>query len=171
MPRWNKKHLPSWIACNGPDRQKMIDWLNFGLNSSRYDPIIEQLLADQESWTPEKDEEFLEWVTSDGFAIRAAEDGDIEPLRKKYPHLARYLQLPKRSGKGDRFPRPRPMSDYQERTLLAASDVGRIRRFWKEAYGKKNRPHGQIGAEEIAANRWNVSVDDVIRWIKKKGTS
>jgi hypothetical protein len=172
MPRWNKKDLPPWIARGDRDRQKMIDWVNFELDTDPDDPVEREFLANQERWanaTPEEHKAAVAWVTNDGFQIRAAEHGNIGPLRKKYPRLAPYLHLPKRSGKGDRFPRAR--SDYQHRTLLAASDVGRIRAIWKKEYGKKNRPRGQISAEEIAAKRWEVSSDDVIRRIKKQGSS
>jgi hypothetical protein len=100
------------------------------------------------------------WGEPDGFEIEAAEHGDIEPLKKKYPHLAPYLRLPKRA-RGKRFKRAADIREEQ-----AATDVWLIRDLWQEKYGRKNRSmhQGEITAEEIAARRWGVE-ESVIREI------
>jgi hypothetical protein len=102
------------------------------------------------------------WRGRDGFELYKAEHGDLGPLKKKYPHLARYLRLPKRA-RGKRFQQlPRVEA------LYAASDVIEIRALWQKAYGKRNRSmhKGEITAEEIAARRWDVDEDEVHKVLK-----
>ena len=96
--------------------------------------------------------------------IAAAEqDGDIDQLRRALPHLAKFLQLPKQP---DGVRRPK-VDEHSEVVLMAANDVPRIRALWQEHYNKKNRKAGDVTAEEIAAERWGVDVEDVFAKLKK----
>ncbi len=73
---------------------------------------------------------------------------DIEPLRKRYPHLAELLHLPPRI-KGQRKKRVAENYDLDH----AVEDVKRIRAIWKVKFGRSQR-RGLWSAEEIAARRW-----------------
>jgi hypothetical protein len=124
-------------------------------------------------------EELLKWTEGNAHIIRAAidsaEHGNIEPLRAHYPHLARFLHLPKRSGKGDRFP---PQKDYihakyempdgkvvdgQDLTF-ACWDVPVIKELWKTHYGKKMLKWGYPTPEDIAARRYDISDAEHVYW-------
>jgi hypothetical protein len=99
-------------------------------------------------------------------AIAAFERGDPEPLRRllerEDPRLRHCINLPKRK-RGQRFKRLRVVKhDGPEMRLKRAlRDLPRIRAIWKAAYGKTNRPIGHVTAEEIAAERCNLTPDEV----------
>ncbi|MFZ1148380.1 MAG: hypothetical protein WAR76_01450 [Xanthobacteraceae bacterium] len=89
--------------------------------------------------------------------------GNIEPLRKLYPELARFLFPPKLKpgqhfkpfGDGDQW-------DLRARLRGARADMSRIRAIWKAAYdGKCNRSGSQMTAADIAAKRWGVPANTV----------
>jgi hypothetical protein len=96
--------------------------------------------------------------------IASAEHGDIEPLRAALPHLAKFLQLPKLPP-GETW--SNLANEHVPVVLMAAHDVPRIRALWQLHYNKKNRRAGDVTAEEIAAARWGVDVEDVISRLKK----
>lgn len=95
----------------------------------------------------------------------AEKNGDIEPLRRKLPHLAKFLQLPKQLPGVRRTRLEKLRRDTA--VMGAINDAKRIRALWKLHYNKKNRRVGDVTAEEIAAARWGIDVEDVIAKLKK----
>ena len=98
-------------------------------------------------------------------ALQEAEQGNLEPLRKQYPRLARFINLPKLSKPGEHF-KKKPSTNYLAphcRLEEALFELPRVRAFWKKRYGKTNRPAGQLTAEEIVAERWNLNLAEVNR--------
>jgi hypothetical protein len=98
-------------------------------------------------------------------AREQAEQGNLEPLRKQYPELVQFLNRPRRK-RGQRF-KKKPPTDHLRalhcRLEEALSELPLIRDFWKKHYGKTNRPAGQLTAEEIVAERWNLNLAEVNR--------
>jgi len=136
----------------------MIDWVNWHLDQALDDVVMTtQDKIDHDS--------FDDYLHNLGREIEAAEHGDIEPLREKMPRLAKFLYLPKRGGKGKRFSR---LITKKDRTPWAADDVPRIRALWSQHYGRRRRRKNDgDSAKQIAAIRWDVDVEDVIRLAKK----
>jgi hypothetical protein len=88
-------------------------------------------------------------------ALRQAEQGNLEPLRKQYPRLARFINLPKLEGKGKHFEKPpHPARDRLENALAELRDA---RVFLRSYYKKTGRPKGKLTAEQILAERWNLT--------------
>ena len=131
-------------------RQKMTDWTNWHLDHA---PLPD--------WKPNHVLPF-EWLKNFGPEIADAERGNIEPLRKKLPHLAKFLHLAKR-GRGKRLA-SLPW-DENDKAKLAAIEVEEIRALWRRHYKKKVRRF-KPSAAEIAAGRWDVEVADVERWVR-----
>jgi hypothetical protein len=102
-------------------------------------------------------------------AIAEADCGNYEPLRKLYPRLARHLNPPKlkrgqRLKKPFRWDLPAHQWDRNLRIWWAIADLPRIRAIWK-ANGFSCRRDAAI---EIAAERWEVSENDVRKGIPRK---
>ena len=157
---WNEgDDLPPWQARNEREWWMMEDWANHELN---------QLPDGSETWKPSPPKiakQHLDWLFNLGPEIQAAEHGDIEPLRKKLPHLAKFLHRPKRPRQGDRFPK---RTDVFDKAKAAAIQARQIMALWRKRYGKQNRrPTDGPSAAEIAAKRWRVDVEDVLKWLKK----
>jgi hypothetical protein len=159
------KKLPDWDAK--PD--DMEKWVIEQLNALPYG----------DEGGPASEVEFTWMNDDDARRIAAAEHGDIEPLREKYPHLAPYLFTPKRK-RGARFFRPddpwwrddNPFLAYGRAITVspvqcAVDDVRRIRALWRKAYSRFKRASSLISAEEIAANRWGVNVEEIFAAQKK----
>ena len=97
-------------------------------------------------WSPSKD-----WFDNLGPEMSSAEGGDIEPLRRKLPHLAKFLHLPKRGHGQGKHRKPKNFLFVQ----AAARDVVRIKQLWLTYYNKKYRQEDDGPSEfEIAAERW-----------------
>jgi hypothetical protein len=152
--------LPPWHARDAQGRRMMIEWVNSELDR--------QLKVETDQKMANFDQkEFQDWSVEYGPEILDAEHGNIEPLRKRLPTLAKFLHLPKQEGPGKRFPKLRRR--HQHNVRYAVNDVKRIRTLWRQQYNKRNR-HKEDGplAEEIAAGRWpGVTVDDIITQMKK----
>jgi hypothetical protein len=107
---------------------------------------------------------FLAWLKArgpDSSAIEAAQSGNIEPLRKLYPHLAPFLTLPTLPH-GQKW-KDRRLAAYDAATA-AAMLVPIIREIWKQHYHKKNRrPEDGYSAVEIAASYLEVKPSAVER--------
>jgi hypothetical protein len=98
-------------------------------------------------------------------ALQQAEQGNLEPLRKQYPGLARFINLPKLSKPGEHF-KKKPSTDHLAprcRLEEALFELPRVRAFWKKHYGKTNTPKGQLTAEEIVAVRWDLNEEEVYK--------
>jgi hypothetical protein len=129
-------------------------------------------------------------------AVAAAEHGDMRPARAlvdaaigywlrrsppspsphdghEIPSLSRFLQPPRREGKGNRFPKNTTDKlrniawDGQLTSLnLAVKDAARIRKIVKEH--RLPRLTGNFSPTAIAARRWGVADDRVLEWQKSK---
>jgi hypothetical protein len=91
-------------------------------------------------------------------ALRQAMQRNIEPLRKlvqkQNPGLARFINLP-RLGRGEHFEKPpHPARDRLENALAELQDA---RTFLRSYYKLTGRPKGQLTAEQILAERWNLT--------------
>ena len=160
------------------DKKNMAAWVNRKLD--QIDDVLTEVYwasMGDVAGRKQRDKEFEKFIESDVAEIHAAEHGDIEPLRAKYPRLSRFLHLPKRSGKGDRFP-PRKdfiapkyevpngeVVDGQDLTF-ACWDVPIIRELWKMHYGKA-RLQGYPTPEEIASRRHHVDDVEHVYWFLK----
>jgi hypothetical protein len=82
-------------------------------------------------------------------AIDAAHYGDIEPLRKRYPHIAQFIHLPR---EGHRGKYPRRSSGTITCVEDAVEAAAFVRRFWREVYGRKNRSRDDLSAEAVVAD-------------------
>ena len=97
-------------------------------------------------------------------ALQQAEQGNLEPLRKQYPGLARFINRP-RLKRGEHF-KKKPPTDHltpHDRLKEALFELPRVRAFWKKHYGKTNRPQGQLTAEEIVAERWGLAEEEIYK--------
>jgi hypothetical protein len=155
-PDWK----PPWSARSELEREQMRTWVNRELN--RLPDELERWRASDEYKTglDERSKRYDAWLADHGPEIESAEAGNIEPLRAALPHLAKFLHPPKRRQGERSFPKFKDTL----RVSAACDDVDRIRALWKQHYGRKNR-HAEDGpsAEEIAAERWEVDVEAVIR--------
>jgi hypothetical protein len=137
---------PPWIARNQRDRNQMIEWTTEQLEILRADT------EEKNSFGPGDLGKYL--------TLLAGQYGNMQPLHATYPHLAPFLQAPKR-GRG-KYPRETNLAVER-----AAAEVSIIRALWQKHYGKKNR-HADDGpsAVEIAAERWGVDPADIERALK-----
>jgi hypothetical protein len=93
-------------------------------------------------------------------ALRQAEQGNIESLQKQNPGLARFINLP-RLGRGEHFEKPpHPARDRLENALAELQDA---RTFLRSYYKLTGRPRGQLTAEQILAERWNLDEKEIRR--------
>ena len=142
-PRWESRHQRDLAA--------MTWWVNDELNKMDTQELRTNL-AGENAVDPSK---YLGWAIA-----QADQDRNIEPLRRALPHLARFLQLPKRK-RGQRLPR-RGFNPVKG----AVDDIKRIRNLWKKHYGKIKCTTEPF-AESIAADRWKVDVETVFHAMKK----
>jgi hypothetical protein len=120
-------------------REQMIAWLHYKLDNE-HDAMARRANSE------ENYEKHAAWMSGDGYALYAAQHGNIEPLRQRYPQFRDFLHLPRHKGR-----RPKPRTSI---TLarFAAEDVQRVRRFWQEQYNKFRRKVGdQLAAENVVA--------------------
>ena len=92
--------------------------------------------------------------------LYAAEKGDIEPLRKKLPKLAKFLHLPPEPKRKQGQRATGSFYSVPKRAQLAADLVPKIRKLWEETYQKKVRKQ-EPSAEDIAAHIYSVKIKDV----------
>jgi hypothetical protein len=147
-------YLPRWRALDQVDRENMVRWVN-----GRLDEL------ERADWHAFERSPKLQlppdWFDNLGPEIDSAEQGFIEPLRRKLPHLAKFLYLPKKEhGKGTHR-KPKNHLFVQ----AAARDVVRIKQLWLTHYNKKYRRVNDGPSEfEIAAERW---LDDDVVTVKQ----
>jgi hypothetical protein len=167
--------LPPWTAGNERERRMMHDWVNARLDEENQ-AEAKRLVGDVDPdapyrppvIAPEHAEKYNKWRREGGFELEAAKHGVIEPARKLvrsvFPLLADLVQLP---------PLKRGKKYYPTRSVKglhiagAANDVERIRVLWKAHYNRRNRrPSDGPSAIEIAAERHEVSVEEVVSHLK-----
>jgi hypothetical protein len=143
MPR-KLDDKPRWTARDEKDREKMVRWVHEKLDQKLRDNLNTDL--------PERCREYEDFLAKDGPQLAAAAHGDLEPLRRKYPHLARFINLPRgKRGPTWRGKRSRYFLRQRSSKELQANLVRLIREIWVEYYGRKNRKaEDGPSAEEIA---------------------
>ena len=180
--------LPPWIASNQRDNKLMALWLNERLDEVQKG-LLDNLsvdfdnLFDHGNLSVDDDPQFaFFWEEiqarrkAGGKEIYEAQQGNIEPLRKLYPHIAEFIHLPKRPGKGTHFQKSqynveRPIfADLKKRALtFAAWDVATIRDLWERWYPKKKRSNpSALSAEDFAAMRHRVDVNKLCEWMRSR---
>jgi DNA anti-recombination protein RmuC len=99
-----------------------------------------------------------EWLEE--LAIRQAdEQGNIEPLQKQNPRLARFIKLPRR-GRGKRFERPlHPASDRLDQAVAELPRVRELLNLFHE--NKAGYPRGRLTAAQILAERWDLTENEI----------
>jgi hypothetical protein len=80
-------------------------------------------------------------------AIEDARQGNVEPLRKIYPHIAEFIHSP-REGRRGKYSRWRGVTAIDAAVEAAAF----VRLFWREVYGRKNRGRDDLSADSIVAD-------------------
>lgn len=162
-PSWNDpERLQTWTLAQLDAMDKAVareeDWKNLPMigrpNSATARAFALRILAEPK----------LADLQSKERAIAEADYcGNIEPLRKLYPELARFL-FPPTLKRGHHF---KPFGDQRDdqwdseiRLKCARMEVYRIRAIWKAAYDKRNRPKDEL-AIQIAAKRWGVPVNTI----------
>ena len=172
--------LPQWIAHNPRDRERMRTWVNAKLDEAiaieerkvaadiaKAGHLLSERLGrlNDDEKARRKDRGLAkarEW--QEELALQQAEQGNLEPLRKQYPRLARFINLP-RLKRGEHFKKKPPTDHLAPHCRLeeALFELPRVRAFWKKHYRKTNRPKGQLTAEEIVAERWDLDEEEVYR--------
>jgi hypothetical protein len=118
--------------------------------------------------------------------LELAQHGNIGParelVRKVFPYLADLLQAPKLK-RGEKYllyeidgvvvPRGACYADVKlqvarkKRIDAAVADVTRIKRIWKDHYGRTSRGERQVSAIDIAAERHGVTANKVAERLKR----
>jgi hypothetical protein len=149
--------LPPWEASNEREQLWMKAWVLLKLDEADIETYRRNIKnVDRAFWT-------------NHFAalrpqIAAAEHGDVGPLRKKFPLIARFINLPTLED-GKHWKSRKKFS----RADAAAQDVRRIRAIWQQNFdGKKNRKDLQPTAKDIALERWEDVTEDQLRDALKK---
>ena len=140
------RKLPDRVCSTEAKKQQMIAWTN---------EMLDRLTSDREPCSLEKAVE------------RADKEGNIEPLRQALLRqtgydLDRFLRKkPAGRKRGQRY----PIVKEDDPVTEAAIDAKIIWWLWKRNYYPK-QPTG-VNAQQIAADRHKVSVDEVINKSKK----
>lgn len=150
---------PVFSKHNKVRGREITEWVN-----RKLDEELEKL-ADEErfrlteiawsKWCSDRDED----QSGEALALRAAETGDLAPLRELYPRLAKYLNPPKTENRGgDRRTETekREANEKYERARLALFEYRRIMKLLKD---HQIKPTGPL-AVKIAAARWTDFDDD-----------
>jgi hypothetical protein len=173
-------NLPPWIAHNPRDRERMRTLVNakldeaiaiedrkFAADIAKASHLLSERLGrlDDDEKARRKDRGLAkERKWQEEWALQQAEQRNLEPLRKQYPRLARFINLP-RLKPGEHFKKKPPTDHLTPHCRLkeALFELPRVRALWKKHYGKTNRPKGQLTAEEIVAERWDLDEEEVYR--------
>jgi len=97
---------------------------------------------------------FAEWPE---IAKEIARTGNPEPLRKLYPEIAEFIFSPPWL-KGKHRSRPTRLR-RTDLIALAARDAARIRKLWREHYGKIKR---STDAVFFAVQLWDIPEEDLL---------
>jgi hypothetical protein len=174
---------PPWIARNERERQWMKRWVIAKLDATiaaknrkfatavrnfrrlpsetRHAIIKRQLAASRARLDADGGQKRRD------FLINVAEHGNVDPLRTELrkidPRYGRFVNLPplKRGQHFKKRPPTDPMAP-QYRLEEALFEKPLILKLWKKRYGKRNRRRGQITADDILAERWDLTTEEVL---------
>jgi hypothetical protein len=91
-------------------------------------------------------------------ALQQAEQGNIEPLQKQNPRLARFINLPE-LGQGKHFEKkPHPARDRLDQ---AVAELPRVRDLLNWFHENKTGYPRQLTAEQILAERWDLDEKEI----------
>jgi hypothetical protein len=142
----------------------MRQWVNERLDEENAAFDIQQMKIEAtQDWgpdpTPEEMRQHRRRFVFDMAKSAAQDHDDVRLLRKLYTEIADFIHPRKRK----RGQRRRPRGNWIKRWHLrvAIDDVHRIRGIWVQHYGKRNRPRGTVTAEAIAAERHDLTEDEV----------
>jgi hypothetical protein len=148
----SKAKLPRWECLDKRAAQAMIKWVNSELNKT--ETIRKNFLNYGETLPENLDAGWSEYMAVKKFE----ENGDIEPLQQMFPNLAELLLQVRPKRKRGESIKNRVVGPV----MKAAIDVKNIRELWKKRFGKvKRSKHDLVKAEQIAADRWKVTVPAV----------
>jgi hypothetical protein len=160
---------PPWLAHNERQRKWMKDWSNAKLDEvldsfDKKNAALARLLTeiDPKALRDLAQKPFARLRTKE-FAIEQAARGNIEPLKKLHPEYAPFFAPPKRKRGGKRLKKTTSLFMAQSRLEEAVAEKKRLHAIWMKNYGKKNRPKGQLTAEEIVAERWGLDEEEVCK--------
>lgn len=129
-------------------------------------------------WKPTTEEErreFTQWIHRelDRIDEAKAEEGNNPFIVRTLEHRVALLKLAREASQPITFVQPKrrpgaPSKPPSERTAFdwAVLDVPRIRAIFVSHWGKRNRTVPPM-AEQIAAERWELSAEDTARLIDK----
>ena len=123
----------------------------------------DRLTADQlaSSTSKQNVQDARDVLRSKKFALEQAAKGDVEPLRRKHPDLARFIHPAKRQ-RGERG-----FQSNDGLRLRPLKQCDEIRKLWRETYGSERRKPGQVTAVELAAEYCGVDQGRLQRLDKK----
>lgn len=104
-----------------------------------------------------------EWSEPDAPELLAYDLGDVEPLRRRHPQIARAIHAPRPPARGKYVRKPK---DRPSAIVGAATDVPRIRVVLRDMYGRKRPP---FNAAKVAAEIWGADVDELEKYLKPSG--
>jgi len=171
-------NLPPWKAHSPRHRERMRAWVNAELDAqeaafhrrlvsevANYTRLLGERLSHLDDGEKSRRKErglakTQEWLRE--LALQQAEQGNLEPLRKLHPGLARFINKPLLK-RGEHFGKKLSDDPVALRCRLeeALAELPRVRAIWKKHYGKTNRQGGQLTAEEIVAARWGLDEEEV----------
>jgi hypothetical protein len=123
LRQW-RKEMREWIGC-------VLDW--------RTETKIESA---NEYWRRQGSKKYFERS-----AIEDARQGNVEMLRKLYPHIAEFIHSP-REGRRGKYSRWRGVTAID----AAVEDAAFVRLFWREVYSRKNRGRDDLSADSVVAD-------------------
>lgn len=160
---------PPWLAHDERQRKWMKDWSNVKLDEAldsfdKENATLAKLLTEigPKALRDLAQKQLARLRTKD-FAIEQARLGNIEPLKKLHPEYAPFFAPPKRKRGGERRKKTASLFMAQSRLEEAVAEKKRLHAIWMKNYGKKNRPVGQLTAEEIVAERWGLTESEVCK--------
>jgi hypothetical protein len=157
-PRTLASNLPPWSSHDKREHEEMVQWAHSKLDDLQ--------LAEFHRNANDKGHKnkFLAWLEAYGPEIEAADRGNIAPLQKRLPMLARFLVAPPMQ--------KRTKQQKQDAVAAAVWAVHNLRTIWQKEYGRRNR-RNQDGpsAQEIAASWAGVTISDVEKGLKPSGPS
>jgi hypothetical protein len=164
--------LPPRKVHNARERLKMVvDWVNLELDRISLEDFIHKqstfFTFTQSNGAFDVEKYFTlrkqaQKQAEYGTEIYAAEHGDIEPLRRRHPLIAEFINLPPKSV-GQHFLK----FSWARRNQAVVQDVKLARVLLKKYCKDHHLRKGDVPtAVQIAADRWEVDENEIVNWEK-----